>query len=108
MERFNIFKLTIAMFVVLFMLEISNISFQRNYLFSECNVISYLIGKEGGLSNQLMNYLNGKDYQFIYEETNKTKIGEIVSYTLIKEYDSLFFIDKKIIIEQNVILGSYR
>ena len=54
-----------------------------------------------------MNYVYNKDYEFIYDENNGKQIGDIVYYKLEKNYHSFFFLDKKIVIDKSVILGSY-
>lgn len=107
MERFNIIKTTLVLFCTLFFIEISNYSYLREYLLLESKIISYYISKECGLSNKVMNYVYNKDYELIYDENNGKQIGDLVYYKLEKEYNSFFFINKKIVIEKSVILGSY-
>ena len=41
------------------------------------------------------------------DENNGKQIGDIVYYKLEKDYNSFFFLDKKIVIDKSVILGSY-
>ena len=53
-----------------------------------------------------MNYVYNKDYELIYDENNGKQIGDLVYYKLEKDYNSFFFINKKIVIEKCVILGS--
>lgn len=107
MERFNIIKATLVLFCTLFFIEISNYSYLREYLLLESKIISYYISKECGLSNKVMNYVYNKDYELIYVENNGKQIGDLVYYKLEKDYNSFFFINKKIVIEKSVILGSY-
>ena len=107
MERSNIIKITLMLFCALFFIELSNYSYLREYLLQESKIISYYISKECGLSNKVMNYVYNKDYEFIYDENNGKQIGDIVYYKLEKDYNSFFFLDKKIVIDKNVILGSY-
>ena len=101
MERSNIIKITLMLFCALFFIEL------REYLLQESKIISYYISKECGLSNKVMNYVYNKDYEFIYDENNGKQIGDIVYYKLEKDYNSFFFLDKKIVIDKSVILGSY-
>ena len=107
MERSNIIKITLILFCALFFIELSNYSYLREYLLQESKIISYYISKECGLSNKVMNYVYNKDYEFIYDENNGKQIGDIVYYKLEKDYNSFFFLDKKIVIDKSVILGSY-
>lgn len=107
MERSNIIKITLMLFCALFFIELSNYSYLREYLLQESKIISYYISKECGLSNKVMNYVYSKDYEFIYDENNGKQIGDIVYYKLEKNYHSFFFLDKKIVIDKSVILGSY-
>ena len=107
MERSNIIKITLMLFCALFFIELSNYSYLREYLLQESKIISYYINKECGLSNKVMNYVYNKDYEFIYDENNGKQIGDIVYYKLEKNYHSFFFLDKKIVIDKSVILGSY-
>ena len=107
MERSNIIKITLMLFCAFFFIELSNYSYLREYLLQESKIISYYISKECGLSNKVMNYVYNKDYEFIYDENNGKQIGDIVYYKLEKNYHSFFFLDKKIVIDKSVILGSY-
>lgn len=107
MERSNIIKITLMLFCALFFIELSNYSYLREYLLQESKIISYYISKECGLSNKVMNYVYNKDYELIYDENNGKQIGDLVYYKLEKDYNSFFFINKKIVIEKSVILGSY-
>mgnify|MGYP004478282215 FL=1 len=107
MERSNIIKITLMLFCALFFIELSNYSYLREYLLQESKIISYYISKECGLSNKVMNYVYNKDYELIYDENNGKQIGDIVYYKLEKNYHSFFFLDKKIVIDKSVILGSY-
>lgn len=107
MERSNIIKITLMLFCALFFIELSNYSYLREYLLQESKIISYYISKECGLSNKVMNYVYNKDYELIYDENNGKQIGDLVYYKLEKDYNSFFFLDKKIVIDKSVILGSY-
>lgn len=107
MERSNLFKATIFLLFSLFIIEISNYSYLRNFLLSECNTISYLISKHCGLSSELMTFLHEKNYDFSYAEDNKNKVGDIVYYMISYDYQSFYLVEKKITIEQAVVLGSF-
>lgn len=107
MEHFKHIKILCIALLTIFYLEISNYSFIRNYLLSESDVISRLINSEYGVSQKLKDYLKDKDYQFIYDENNQEYEGNIISYVLIKEIDSLFIDTKEIKISKSLILGSF-
>lgn len=107
MEHFKHIKILCIALLTIFYLEISNYSFIRNYLLSESDVISRLINSEYGVSQKLKDYLKDKDYQFVYDENNQEYEGNIISYVLIKEIDSLFIDTKEIKISKSLILGSF-
>lgn len=107
MEHFKFIKILCISLLFVFFLEISNYTFIRNYLINESYLISSLINKSYGVSDELMKYLYNQDYEFIYHEDNKNYEGNLVSYTLKKQIDSLFLEKKEIEITQSLVLGSF-
>lgn len=98
--------LIFQMIFLFFFLDITSLDLNQHYLLNECEVISTLISKEGGLSRKLMEYIEKKEYVFYYYDQNSTMIGEIVYYDLIREVRTILLGKKNIRIHQGVVLGS--
>lgn len=106
MEHFKFVKILCIAFSLVFFVDIANFSFVRNYLLCESRVISYYISRDCGLSGELVTYIKDKEYVLVYDEDNSKKVGDLVSYILIKTCDSVFIESKEIKIIQYVVLGS--
>lgn len=106
MKHFKFISVLCVLLSLLFFVDLVNFSFCRNYLLNETKTISYFVSRDCGVSDELMFYIKNRDYEFVYSESNSNKVGDVVSYSLIKFCDS-FFVDKKeIVIIQYVVLGS--
>ena len=78
----------------------------KQQLMSECVIVGQMISSCSGVSNQLIKYLQEKDIQLEYPETNSKNNGDIVEFSLIYECKNIIIQIKEIKTTYYVILGS--
>ena len=83
--------------------DLIQINSEKNYLASQCQIISSIL-MDDGYGEKLLSFINDKKYKFIYYG-NPQQIGEIFDYELSLDINLLFSKQRKLIVRRSVIIG---
>lgn len=101
----KIFKYFLIILLALTIIDFSNFMISYSSLENEANLLTYKISKEGIVSDEILEYIETKEFDFIYDKKNY-KIGDMFSFTIEKEQYCLFQI-RTIKIDKTTILLGY-
>jgi len=97
---------TITCLAMLIGIDGLNTQREKQELLQECVLVGKMISKSVGVSNELIEYIELKGYILEYPEKNPHNVGDVVEFSLIHHYQSLFFKNKELKVTHYVILGS--
>lgn len=101
----KLFTLIDFLIVSIFIYDLMRINSLQEDLERASEIISNLISRENGLSNELIDYLNHTNYIFYYDDTNPHTPGSIAYYSLTGSIMISISIKKEITLTKAVILG---
>ena len=102
----NVFKILIVMMINIFYIDVFKVSLVSKELYGYVYLLNSMIAKSYGLNKEIMNFVTSKNIIIDYPETNSNKKGDIVTYTIYKEFDLCLIKNKVIEVDSYVILGS--